>query len=625
MLRCGGSKGHGMPADVHYLVPPGKIRCFITEHLRKDTPEENVRQRWARSLVEEYGYPKTDINIEVTVRMGSTRKRADLAIYAHNSPHQQENIAIVIEVKRDDVLPSNNKGGDGQLISYMAACPACQFGLWVGTERRAYKKPGNGGAVRVPDIPRFGADNRKRPSQADLVPTHELKSVFRRCHNYIYANAGPQKAEAFHELLKLIFCKTFDEEESGDELLFGVDPQERRNTGGQRRLMEERIAPLFDRVKGRYPFIFETDERIKLDGHIVAYIVQELQHLSLLNTETDVKGDAYEELVGANLRGDRGEYFTPRNVCDMAVRLAMALHDDRELTSLKILDCCCGTGGFLVSWLNNLRTALLRQERARPHGTTSPEERTRLRIHQICTRNLFGLDINPTLVRTCQMNLVLHGDGSSNVFRADSVRSPGEWSTEAQQAIPYGKVDVLFTNPPFGGLGKIDDGHILNQYELSTWNTTSARSAMPAEQLFIEAALKFVKSGGYLVIVVPDGIVNNPGLCFIRSWLLRRTRIVASIGLPKTTFAASKGINNPTVLVVQKLSSQEARQADAGVLQASYKVFMSTPKTAGVNNRAFPIFLRQPDGREVADDDGNRIRDDEVSGVADAFHRWLHS
>ena len=612
-----------MPTNVHYLVPPGRIRCFITGVLRKDTPEENVRQRWARSLVEEYGYPKADIGVEVTVRMGRARKRSDLAIYKHDSPHRQENIAVVVEAKRDDTLPSDDKDGDGQLISYMAACPACRFGLWVGSERRAYEKPDAGGVDRVPDIPRFGADRPKRPTLSDLVRTHELKSVFRRCHNYIYANAGLQKAEAFHELLKLIFCKTFDEEESGNDLLFGVDPQERRSTSGQRRLMEERIAPLFDKVRDRYPFIFDSDERIKLEERVVAYVVQELQYLSLLDTETDVKGDAYEELVGANLRGDRGEYFTPRNVCDMAVQMAMALHDNRDLTQLKVLDCCCGTGGFLVSWLNNLHGALLTQERGRPHGKASPEERARRRVQQVCTRNLFGLDINPTLVRTCQMNLVLHGDGSSNIFRADSVRSPGEWGAEVRQAVPYGKVDVLFTNPPFGGEGKIDDGHILGRYELTSWDAASARSAMPAEQLFIETALNFVKPGGYLVIVVPDGIVNNPGLKFIRSWLLRRTRIVASVGLPKTTFAASKGINNPTVLIAQKLNQHEAEQADAGVLQATYNVFMSTPRTAGINSRAFPIYLRQPDGREMADDNGDRIRDDEVSGVVDAFSRWL--
>ena len=107
---------------------------------------------------------------------------------------------------------------------------------------------------------------------------------------------------------------------------------------------------------------------------MTAYIVYELQYLSLLETPTDVKGDAYEELVGENLRGDRGEYFTPRNVCDMAVRMVMALYPERELTSLKVLDCCCGTGGFLVSWLTNLHKMVLYQEETRP-GKILPSER----------------------------------------------------------------------------------------------------------------------------------------------------------------------------------------------------------------------------------------------------------
>ena len=80
------------------------------------------------------------------------------------------------------------------------------------------------------------------------MPAHELKSVFRRCHNYIYANAGLQKAEAFHELLKLIFCKTFDEEEGGDDLAFSVNPKERTSVSGQRKLMEDRLGPLFEKI-----------------------------------------------------------------------------------------------------------------------------------------------------------------------------------------------------------------------------------------------------------------------------------------------------------------------------------------------------------------------------------------
>ena len=134
-----------MTDNVTYLVPPGKIRCFVTGDLRADTPEENVRQRWARSLIEEYGYQKSDLGINVSIKMGRATKYVDLVIYETDEPHRQENIHIIVEAKRDDKKPSDQKSGDGQLISYMAACPACQFGLWVGVERRAYQKKDRGG------------------------------------------------------------------------------------------------------------------------------------------------------------------------------------------------------------------------------------------------------------------------------------------------------------------------------------------------------------------------------------------------------------------------------------------------------------------------------------------------
>ena len=505
-------------SNVVYLVPPGQIRCYVTGMLRKDTPEEHIRQRWARSLVEEYGYQKSDLGVEVTISVGRSRRRADLVVFRHDAKHIQEEVLIIVEAKRSDIRRSDTKYGEEQLKSYMAASPVCRFGLWVGQDRQAFERePESGEIDRIGDIPKFGDEEAAQPTRADLVPAHELKSVFRRCHNYIYANAGLQKGEAFHELLKLIFCKTFDEEEGDETLAFSVHPKERTSESGQRRLMEERLEPLFERILDRYPFIFDRDERITLDPRVAAYVVHELQFLSLLDTTTDVKGDAYEELVGENLRGDRGEYFTPRNVCDMAVQMVMSLYPANELTSLKVLDCCCGTGGFLVSWLNNLSRVLLNQERSRrrERQRTSPSERVRRRIKDTCDRNMFGLDINPFLVRTCQMNLVLHGDGSSNVFRADSVRSPGEWDEEPRLKTPYGNADVVFTNPPFGGNAKIDDAHILDQFELPKWETRSARALLPAEQLFVEASLRFVKPGGLLAIVLPDGILNGN---YIRSY-----------------------------------------------------------------------------------------------------------
>ena len=186
-------------SNVVYLIPPGQLRCYVTGRLRKDTPEEHVRQRWARSLVEEYGYPKSDLGVEVKIAMGRSRKSADLVIFRQDAKHTQDEAFVIIEAKRADEKPSDKKYGEGQLKSYMAASPVCRFGLWVGQERLAFERDLETGQIdRIGDIPRFGDNEPELPKRADLVPAHELKSVFRRCHNYIYANAGLQKAEAFH-------------------------------------------------------------------------------------------------------------------------------------------------------------------------------------------------------------------------------------------------------------------------------------------------------------------------------------------------------------------------------------------------------------------------------------------
>ncbi len=606
------------------FVPTGKLRCFITGKLRPDKPEENVRQRWARSLVEEYKYSKADIALEFPIKMGTARKSADIVIFKEGAAKKQENIFIIVEAKRADVLPKAADEGVEQLKSYMAASSSCRYGLWVGAERQGFERAADGNIEEgLADIPTKGELEPKVPIFADLVPALDLKAIFRRCHNYIYVNEGLQKAEAFHEMLKLIFCKVYDETESSGPLRFFVRNEERRSEAGQARLLSERVAPLFATVKDRYPYIFKPTENIELNRRVLAYIVSELQHLSLLKTKADIKGSAYEELVGENLRGARGEYFTPRNVCDRAVKIVTGTYQRDRLTTLRVLDLCCGTGGFLVAYLNNLRQILAENEGAKSHETVGLEERVATRLKDICARNIFGLDINPFLVRTCQMNMVMHGDGSANIYQADSLVFPSEWKDQlAATHAGHEQFDIVLTSPPFGGNTVIDDPHILARYQLTNFDSSNGRNWLPAEQLFVEAALNFLRPGGKLAIVLPDSILNNPGLEFIRRWLIRRTRVLASIDLPKETFATSGGVPNPSVLVLQKLTKEEIRLAEAGALD-NYEVFMAIPKTAGLDKRGNPVYRRTVEGFDVLDENDLPLVDDEIALVSEEFLRWM--
>ncbi|MCL5274758.1 MAG: type I restriction enzyme HsdR N-terminal domain-containing protein [Chloroflexi bacterium] len=366
------------------LVPSGKLRCVVTDKLRPDTPEEHVRQRIARSLLEDYGYERANLEIEYAVNLGSSKKRVDIAIFPPKANHIQQNIKIIVECKREEVRPSDRDNGVEQLKSYLAACTNAKYGMWIGSELQVWERmiasSGEVAFAEGSDIPRFGYDAPQPITFAELVPAREeLIGIFRRCHNYIYGNQGLQKEPAFQELLKLIFCKVYDEDTSLGMMRFFISNDERRSEIGQRRLLKS-IEQLFEDVKIRYPYIFGSDDQIKLDYRVLAYVVGELQRYSLLQTQADVKGAAYEQLVGNNLRGDRGEFFTPRNVCEMAARMVLATYPEEKWLKLRTVDPACGTGGFLVAMMNVWREQLLKiqRNRWRNNESTALEETNRL-------------------------------------------------------------------------------------------------------------------------------------------------------------------------------------------------------------------------------------------------------
>ncbi len=595
------------------LIPPGKLRCVVTDKLRSDTPEEHVRQRIARSLLEDYGYDKCDIEIEFTVNLGSSKKRVDIAIFPPRIEHKQQNIKIIVECKRDDVRPTDRDNGIEQLKSYLSACPNACFGMWIGSELQFWERVAEKGVVdfvEATDIPRFGYDAPQPITFTELVPAHEeLIAIFKRCHNYIYGNQGMQKEPAFQELLKLIFCKVYDEDTTTTGVMrFFIGSSERRSEIGQRRL-QKTMRELFDDVKSRYPYIFSKDEQIRLDNRVLAYVVAELQRYSLLQTQADVKGAAYEQLVGNNLRGDRGEFFTPRNVCEMAVRMAITTYPREKWLKLKIADPTCGTGGFLVAVMNVWRDYLepIQRSKWQKNENKALEETTRL-LKDTANNYLTGIDFNPILVRAAQMNLVMHGDGSTNVYHANSLLPSGEWPSESSNDVvnnvKLGAFDIVVTNPPFGSKIPIDDPHILDQFELAKFETEGGvrRASMPPEQLFIERCLQLLKPGGRLAIVLPDSILSNPGLAFIRRWVLMRARLIASIDLPQVTFEPYTGTQTSILLLQKKTRNEMAIEKEMG-RPRDYEVFMTTPEAVGHDRRGEIHYLRTPEGELIEYDD----------------------
>jgi type I restriction enzyme M protein len=585
------------------VIPAGQLRDYVHDVLRKETPEEHVRQRVARSLHEEYGYDKSQLHIEFPIKVGSgRRKRVDIAIFPEGVEHKQETVFAIVETKREDISPNDRTEGVEQLKSYMAACVNARWALWVGAEMQAFEKVDDPRTPfpPAPDLPFKGEHEPRRLHFSELVPaTDGLSGVFKRCYNYLHVNGNIGKERAFFELLKLIFCKVYDEQETSGELEFSITQEERRSQLAQRKL-RQRIEKLFENVKQQYPYIFpDRSERIELDNRSLAYIVGELQKYNFQETASDIKGEAYEEIVSVTSRRDQGAFFTPRNVCDLAVSMVLNTYPPERQLSLRILDPACGTGGFLRAALVFVRGIIETQATAKWGSNRDRiREDVALRLKRLCDTYIYGIDKLPELVRAAQMNLAMHGDGSTNIYHTNSLLPFGEMPESVQEEISPGSFQVVFTNPPFGSRLPIDDPHILNQFELAKFEARTQRSSMPPEQLFIERCLNFLAPKGRMAIVLPDSILSNPGLAFIRRWLLTRAYVMASVDLPRETFAKSDTHTMTSVLVLQKFTETERRLAEENRLP-DYQSFMAVADYVGWDHRGNPVYRRTPEGEEI--------------------------
>ncbi|ARV63277.1 restriction endonuclease subunit M [Nostocales cyanobacterium HT-58-2] len=645
-------------------LPDGKICDFIDQKIRNDTPEEYVRQNIERRLVLELGYLPEQIEVEYPIKQGSKTVRADLAIFREGDQHNQENIWIIIECKKDSVPPSASKDGVDQLKSYMNFSGA-EWGMWTnGKSKRVYRwiRDEKGRVIEEQepnDIPAKDGnieevDRPTRDSLKNAVGDNLLFS-FKICHDHIYVSDGLQKQPAFFELLKVIFCKIHDERNIPDPLEFYATAREKASNDG-RLTVFNRISKIFDAVKKQYPAIFDANDEIKLQPRSLAYVVGELQRYSFLSTNIDVKGKAYEELVGANLRGDRGEFFTPRNIQKMTIRMLGPKVTD------KILDQSCGTGGFLIIAMNEVIEKLNHQA-----GVTEQSgvwrDALNDKIRETARKNFFGIDINPDLVKATKMNMVMNNDGSGNIFRQDSLLHPHQWEDSFRKQFAkalgidpkdlrsekdLGHFDLIATNPPFGSKLPIKDRETLNQYQLGhIWRETETgweptdqlQTSAPPEILFIERCWQFLKPGGRMGIVLPDVILGAPGLLYVRHWIIKHCRIVASIDLHPDTFQPRNGTQT-SVLILQKKTEGEINRGT----MPDYEIFMAQVKAIGHDKRGNTVYRRNEEGEEIlvptdpesipliertATGEGTarplprqKVEDDDTDLVADEFIDW---
>ena len=360
----------------------------------------------------------------------------------------------------------------------------------------------------------------------------EFATILYKCEDIIRDIDGLTGADAFDEISKLLFTKMFFEKKAIKTKKNEMSSENIQEHGGADHVKDY----LFKQVVTNNKDIFIGDEKIELQNESIEQITTLLEGYTLINTDIDVKGRAFEIFLGKTFTGGLGQFFTPRTIVKFAVDFA-----DPEINSSLIknepylvCDTSCGSGGFLIEVFKNIQQKIKKL----------PESKQEKLLQILSTNQLYGIDINPRLVRVAKMNMVLHGDGHGGIYRGNGL--------ENMKGIKEEMFDLVITNPPFGNK---DKGKILEKFYLGK-TLEDGKEILLKEQLrevlFVERCIKLLKKGGELAIVLPDGILNNDQLSDVRDYIRKETIIKAVISLPDKSFKASGANSKTSVLFLKR-------------------------------------------------------------------------
>lgn len=537
------------------------------KRLRYSDPEEKVRANAYLSLVLDYGYVPEQIDIEVAVEHRVPNIYADIVVYADKSLKKP---LIVVECKREEASQGELDQGIEQGFGYANSIDADFVWLTSGIRNDYFRRdrvaPKERVANRLADLPRPGKGIARAKYvkggmggfELKTVEENELTRIFKQAHDALWAGGKRNPAEAFDELDKLIFCKIWDERaqrKNGDPYDFQVFTDDKGDE------LKTRIHSLY--VKGREKDAEVFKEDIRLSNAELQTVVGYLAATNLNKTDLDSKGRAFETFMTGFFRGEFGQYFTPRKIVQFIV-------DALPITNESVvLDTSCGSGGFLLHALDKVRKQADRKAQEGYFDPATPEGyKAHFDFwHDFAESNLFGIEISEGIARTAKMNMIIHDDGHTNVIAFDGLESIETMRERTKnQGFKADAFDFIITNPPFGSKVKFAEKRYLENYVLGKkgvdWIDAklnninllreNTREQQTTEVLFIEQCHRFLKPGGYLAMVIPDSILTNSSMQYVRDWIEEHWRIVAVVSLPQFAFAANGAGVKSSVLFLKK-------------------------------------------------------------------------
>lgn len=569
------------------------------------------------------------MELERVINFGREKKRADIVIFSKTNFTAEE---IIVELKKPKL-----KDGKEQLKSYCNATGAI-IGVWTNGDQISYyhRKDPN----YFEDIPNIPKENQKlrdilteRWTIDDLVKKDKLvsekkslKGLIEEMEDEVLANAG---VDVFEEVFKLIFTKLYDEMESGRDKTRTL---EFRNYGDTDEDLKNNIQKLFNKAKKKWEGVFNDDEKILLTASHLAVCVASLQDVKLFNSNLDVVDDAFEYLMSKSQKGEKGQYFTPRYVIDMCVKMLNPKKDE------KMIDTAAGSCGFPVHTIFHVWKSIL-TEKGIPQSHLFTTEKKPPECEDYVKENVFAIDFDTKAVRVARTLNLIAGDGRTNVMhlntldyeRWDDFTKDEEWEdiyhdgwkglramrVTKNQNRDFG-FDILMANPPFAG--DIKESRIITKYELGKNDKGKYKTQVGRDILFIERNLSFLKDGGRMAIVLPQGRFNNSTDKYIRDFIAERCRILAVVGLHVNVFKP----HTPTktsVLFVQKWDDTLCPRKE------DYPIFFATMREPSKDNSGNKIYRTNKDGSYMLDEHQHLIVKHDLynhdglteDGIAEAF------
>ncbi len=605
------------------------IKCLIRGKEIRLTPEEAVRQLYVHKLIHEYGYDPENIRLEYGISFGRETKRADIVIFEKEHP---TSAYIIVEVKKP-----NSREGKAQLKSYCNASGAI-IGVWTNGESKEYyhrKDPNY--FENIPEIPKANQKLRdilhERWTISDLEAKDRLSdsrksltSLIQEMEDEVLANAG---VDVFEEVFKLIYTKLFDEMKSTRDKSRVL---EFRNYGDTDSDLKANIQALFKQAMHIWPGVFNDNDTISLTPSHLAVCVSALQEVKLFNSNLDVIDDAFEYLMSKSAKGEKGQFFTPRYVIDMCVRM---LNPQKHES---MIDTAAGSCGFPVHTIFYVWKNILAEKGIEQSHLFTAEEKP-AECQDYVRDKVFAIDFDEKAVRVARTLNLIAGDGRTNVLhlntldygRWEETTKPRAWKKiydegwlrftdfcEHEEDYSSFTFDIVMANPPFAG--DIQQKEIIYRYELARDSKGKYASKIGRDILFIERNIHFLKPGGRMAIILPQGRFNNSSDKYIRDFIASHCRILAVIGLHENVFKPHTGTKT-SVLLVQKWDGDLCPRRD------DYPVFFATMKKPGKDNSGEKIYVRDSQGNILRDSHFHPVVSHDLynhegltqDGIAEAF------